>query len=71
MNTIYQKKKGTESSSFGTNGRINHDSSKFYDSKLYNELLEKKLVSKEINLFPEKLLNSTILGSAGNMSYDT
>jgi len=29
---------GTESSSFGTNGRINHDSSKFYNSKLYSEL---------------------------------
>ncbi|MBE0523999.1 MAG: site-specific DNA-methyltransferase [Methanosarcinales archaeon] len=29
------KRNGTETSSFGTSGRINHDSSKFYDSKLY------------------------------------
>ncbi len=60
--------KGTESSSFGTNGRINHDSSKFYDSKLYKELSNKKTVNKEINIFPENLLNTTILSSAENMS---
>jgi hypothetical protein len=28
--------KGTATSSFGTSGRINHDSSKFYNSKLYD-----------------------------------
>ncbi|MCH7927397.1 MAG: site-specific DNA-methyltransferase [Candidatus Dadabacteria bacterium] len=67
MNT-YQNTKGTESSSFGTSGRINHDSSKFYDSKLYNELANNKQVKKETNLFPEDLLNSTIFGSAEDMS---
>jgi hypothetical protein len=30
-------KEGTKSSSFGTNGRINHDSSKFYDSKVHKK----------------------------------
>ena len=30
-----QKRKGTKTSSFGAPGRINHDSSEFYDSKLY------------------------------------
>lgn len=64
----YQNTKGTESSSFGTSGRINHDSSKFYDSKLYNELANNKQVKKETNLFPENLLNSTIFGSAEDMS---
>ena len=64
----YQNIKGTETSSFGTNGRINHDSSKFYDSKLYKELKNNKQVKKETNLFPKKLLNSTILGSAEDMS---
>ncbi len=29
------KRNGTKTSSFGTSGRINHDSSEFYDSKLY------------------------------------
>jgi len=68
MRTTYQRKKGTESSSFGTNGRINHDSSKFYNSKLYDELSVKKLINKKTNLFPEELLNTTIFGSAENMS---
>ncbi len=68
MKTIYQRKKGTESSSFGTNGRINHDSSKFYNSKLYSELENRKNVSKEINEFPKELLNTTIHGSAEDMS---
>jgi len=60
--------KGTVSSSFGTNGRSNHDSSKFYNSKLYNELGQTKEVQKESNIFPKQLLNSTILGSAVDMS---
>jgi len=60
--------KGTETSSFGTNGRINHDSSKFYNSKLYRELENKKCINKNVNLFPENLLNKTILGSAEDMS---
>ena len=34
MNTK-DKRSGTKTSSFGTVGRINHDSSEFYDSKLY------------------------------------
>ena len=68
MKTTYQRRKGKESSSFGTNGRINHDSSKFYDSKLYKELANNKKVNKQTNLFPTNLLNTTILGSAENMS---
>jgi modification methylase len=68
MKTAYQRRKGTESSSFGTNGRINHDSSKFYDSKLYKELSNNKKVNKETNSFPTELLNTTILSSAENMS---
>ncbi len=68
MKTTYKRTKGTESSSFGTNGRINHDSSKFYNSKLYSELNTGKKVSKETNEFPTELLNTTILGSAEDMS---
>ena len=59
---------GTVSSSFGTKGRINHDSSKFYDSRLYKELDNKKQVQKETNLFPKEFLNSTILKTAEDMS---
>ena len=64
----YQKAKGTETSSFGTNGRINHDSSKFYDSKLYKELPNGKQVNKKDCKCPEKLLDTTIFGSAEDMS---
>ena len=64
----HKNTKGTKSSSFGTKGRINHDSSKFYDSKLYKEIANKKQVRKETNLFPDKLLNLTIHGSAEDMS---
>lgn len=31
----YARREGTKTSSFGTPGRINHDSSKFYNSRLY------------------------------------
>jgi len=60
-------KTGTETSSFGTSGRINHDSSKFYNSKLYTELGDKKVLDKNENDFPESLENKFILGSAENM----
>ena len=60
-------KKGTETSAFGTNGRINHDSSKFYNSKLYKELGEKKIIDKTEAAFPVELENKFILGSAENM----
>lgn len=68
MGTRIDKKNGTKTSSFGTNGRINHDSSEFYNSKLYKELANNKQVKKETNQFPENHLNSTILGSAEDMS---
>jgi len=32
-----KRKLGTKTSSFGTPGRINHDSSEFYNSKLYDD----------------------------------
>ena len=54
---------GTETSSFGTNGRINHDSSKFYNSKLYTELENNEIVDKIENSIPNNyinLINNTI-----------
>lgn len=52
-----QKRSGTETSSFGTPGRINHDSTKFYKSKLYEGLYsgqnikysETKILEQNIN----------------------
>jgi len=60
-------KKGTETSSFGTTGRINHDSTKFYNSKLYSELSMNKLDSEKENEMPAELLNTIILGSSEKM----
>ncbi len=68
MKATHKDRQGTKTSSFGTNGRINHDSSKFYDSKLYKELDKKNKVNKETNLFPSEFLNKTVLGTAENMS---
>lgn len=62
-----KKENGTSTSSFGTSGRINHDSSKFYDSKLYKELENKKTVDKTENELSNELKNKLILGSAENM----
>ena len=62
------KKEGTKTSSFGTNGRINHNSDKFYDSKLYKQLTRAESVSRITNDFPTELLNTNILGSAEDMS---
>ncbi|MDR0568942.1 MAG: site-specific DNA-methyltransferase [Spirochaetaceae bacterium] len=61
------QREGTKTSSFGTNGRVNHDSSKFYDSKLYNELSNAVEVSDEVNQVPGEYVNSIILGSCENM----
>ena len=58
---------GTQTSSFGTSGRINHDSTNFYDSKLYSELEKKDDVSTYTNEFPKKLLNTIICSSCESM----
>lgn len=56
MNKSNQKRKGTQSSSFGTPGRVNHDSSKFYKSKLY----EGRLVSNKITYIENKISDENI-----------
>ncbi len=58
----------TKTSSFGTSGRVNHDASEFYDSKLYKELSNCNDISKTVNEFPNKLLNTIIHGSCEQMS---
>ena len=57
----------THTSSFGTNGRINHDSSKFYDSKLYSEFNKKVSVSDEYNEVSSEYINKIIHSSSENM----
>ncbi|MGD9733222.1 MAG: site-specific DNA-methyltransferase [Desulfamplus sp.] len=68
------RKNGTQTSSFGTTSRVNHDSGKFYDTKLYSELeinqnerINKKLGVNE-NALPSHLINTVILGNSEKMA---
>ena len=51
------KKNGTHTSSFGTSGRINHDSTKFYNSKLYSEIEIVESKNKNENIVDKKNTN--------------
>jgi modification methylase len=62
------RRESTQTSSFGTNGRINHDSSKFYNSKLYEDLNSQKQILDIINEFPKELLNTIINNSCEQMT---
>ncbi|MBN2374314.1 site-specific DNA-methyltransferase [bacterium] len=61
------KKKGTETSSFGTPGRINHDSTRFYKSRLYEGLRGVRDVRYIENIIPEKNLNRIYCKSSEKM----
>ena len=62
-----KKQKGTTTSSFGTNGRINHDSSKFYNSRMYAGFEIKKGNQEKANPFPTELENQILHASAEKM----
>lgn len=65
---INLSKNGTTTSSFGSPGRINHDSSKFYNSRLYEGLLpDKKLIYLE-NKIPTEIINSHFCHSSEQMN---
>ncbi len=59
--------KKTQTSSFGVLGRINHDSSKFYSRKLYNEFKIQEEDKYIENPIPEEYLNKIFLKSSENM----
>jgi len=61
-------KKGSKTSSFGTISRISHDSSQFYDSKLYSSLTtENDFSAVPDNPFPVEYVNKIIPASAERM----
>ena len=62
-----RNKIGTSTSSFGVPGRINHDSSKFYDSRLYEGLDKGKNVKYVENKIEEKKLNQIFCKSSEKM----
>lgn len=62
-------KKGTKTSSFGTTPRIGHDSSEYYNSRLYSELLKTGNDTEPLpdNPFPEEWINKIIESNAEKM----
>lgn len=61
------KKRGTKTSSFGAPGRINHDSSAFYSTKLYEGLPKEKLVKYAENEIKTEHLNNIFCNSSEKM----
>nr|QNO44733.1 hypothetical protein GONFDANG_00002 [Methanosarcinales archaeon ANME-2c ERB4]QNO49688.1 hypothetical protein CJIMPJEA_00005 [Methanosarcinales archaeon ANME-2c ERB4]QNO49768.1 hypothetical protein DMFPCFDI_00011 [Methanosarcinales archaeon ANME-2c ERB4]QNO50120.1 hypothetical protein GDOAKEED_00024 [Methanosarcinales archaeon ANME-2c ERB4] len=61
------KKRGTKTSSFGTSGRMNHDSTAFYTSKLYESLPKEEKVEYVENRVPPESLNRILQRSAESM----
>lgn len=63
-----QRKNGTKTSSFGTPGRINHDSSQFYNSRLYEGLITDEKVKQIENKILPELLNRHFCHSSESMN---
>lgn len=61
------KRKGTKTSSFGVSARENHDSSTFYNSRLYNGMNSNKQVNVVENKIDERLLNKIFCKSSEKM----
>jgi len=62
-----QKRQGTETSSFGTSGRISHDSKKFYASRLYEDVPGDQVVDLHENLIPKDGLDQVYCKSSEQM----
>jgi site-specific DNA-methyltransferase (adenine-specific) len=61
-------KNGTTTSSFGSPGRINHDSSQFYNSRLYKGLITDEKIKHIENKIPSEFLNKHIYHSSEQMT---
>jgi len=68
QNFYNKRKNGTQTSAFGTPGRINHDSSKFYNSKLYEGLNNGKDIEYVENQIDPKNINKVFCKSSEAMS---
>jgi len=63
----YKRSEGTQTSSFGTPGRINHDSSKFYNSKLYSHFKQDKQIEYIENQIKPENINRIFCKSSEKM----
>jgi len=64
---VSQRKEGTKTSAFGSPGRINHDSSSFYKSRLYEGLPKEEPVKYEENAIPSEYLDKVFASSSEQM----
>ncbi len=67
-NFLIKRRNGTQTSAFGTPGRINHDSSKFYNSKLYEGLNNGKDVEYVENQIKPKNINKVFCKTSEEMT---
>jgi site-specific DNA-methyltransferase (adenine-specific) len=63
-----RRRKGTETSSFGTPGRIGHDSTKFYESKLYEGRRIKRPAQYIEHTIPPSFLDRIFCKSSESMN---
>jgi site-specific DNA-methyltransferase (adenine-specific) len=63
-----EKKSSTDTSAFGSPGHINHDSSRFYNSRMYADLDKGKRVNYSENPIPPDLLDRIICQSSEAMT---
>ena len=62
-----EKKQGTETSAFGTPGRVSHDSSRFYNSRMYQDISNGRKVRYHENPVPPEILNQVLCKSSEKM----
>lgn len=62
-----RKNGGTKTSAFGSPGRINHDSSKFYNSRLYYDMPKEEPIEYSENQLETSKLDRIFLKSSENM----
>lgn len=62
-----RRKRGTQTSSFGSPGRINHDSTTFYMSKLYEGLPKEQQTKYVENFIPPQFLDKIFCKSSEKM----
>lgn len=60
-------KKGTKTSVFGVSGRIGHDSTPFYNSRLYEGLPQERKVEYKENSIPGEALDKIFCKSSEDM----
>jgi len=67
MSNVRYKRNGTKTSSFGSPGRINHDSSNFYNSKLYADKVPPEKVEYIENSIPSEKMDRIYCKSSERM----